>query len=361
MESEGLLPARSEQGLDRPSRAARLRRLGRFNAAAYIGASAIVALEVVRLPGGASTEVRFALAAGFAFGILCLVLPWERLPVATLHVPPPLASTLLAVSMSDMQREASLLVTLYMLNAAGTAYWYASRRWLAAQLAYMVVAMIVGLAHAGGAAFAARTAIVAVPTVVLAALLAGWMTEQLRARKRAYRQLAELDPLTGIANRRALVLRIEEEIERHRRLGQRFALLLLDLDGFKQVNERLGHRGGDEFLRTVAATLRNVVRADDLVARPGGDEFAILVRGFDRRLATALADRVSAALEEVGAGASVGVAVHPDDGRTLDELLRAADEAEREAKRLRRRAGERPGYFLRTNAGRQRGRDSRGK
>lgn len=328
-------PPRDRREADRPSRAARLRRLGQFNAASYIGGSAIVALAVAQIPGGVSTQVGVAVAVGFLTGVVCLVLPWERLPGPALHFPSALASTLLALSMADMGREASLIVPLFMLNGVVTAYWYASHRWLSAQLAYLVVAMILGLARAGGAAFAARTAIVAVPAVVLAALLVTLMTEQLRARKRAYRQLSEVDALTGIANRRALVLRVDEEIERHRRLAQPFALLLLDVDGLKAVNERLGHMRGDELLRTVAVTLRQVVRADDLVARHGGDEFALLAPGLDRQRATALTGRVSAALAGVGAGASVGYALFPDDGLTVDELLRAADEAEREAKRLR--------------------------
>lgn len=325
-----------EEKLDR-GRSARLRRLGRFNAASYTGGSAIVALAVTQLPGGVSTHVRVALTVGFLTGILCLVLPWERLPRPLLHLPSALASTLLAVSMADMRREAGLIVPLFMLNGVVTAYWYASRRWLAIQLGYMVVAMTVGLAHAGGAGFAARTAIVAAPAVVLASLLVALMTEQLRARKRAYRELSELDPLTGIANRRALVRRMEEEVERHRALGQPCTLLLLDLDGFKSVNERLGHLAGDELLRTVAATLTGVVRAHDVIARHGGDEFALLMPGFDRGRSGGLAARLSAALAQVGATASVGFAVFPDDGRTVDELLRAADNAERQAKRLRMR------------------------
>lgn len=340
------LHARDTSELSLRATSARLRRLGQFTAATYIGGSAIVFLAVIQLPGGVSTQVRMAIAAGFLIGILCLIVPWRRLPRPLLHLPSVVAATLLAVSMADMQREASLIVPLFVLCGVVTSYWYASRRWLAAQLAYLVAAMILGLAHAGGAGFAARTAIVAVPAVGLASLLAALMTEQLRARKRAYRELSERDPLTGIANRRALVLRLEEELRRHRALGQSCALLLLDLDGFKSVNERLGHLGGDELLRTIAATLNGVVRADDLIARHGGDEFALLMPGFDRWRARALVGRLSAALAQVGATASIGLAVFPDDGRTVDELLRAADEAEREAKRLRLREAAEAGVSL---------------
>src|SRR5918993_4276025 len=144
------------------------------------------------------------------------------------------------------------------------------------------------------------------------------------------------DELTGIANRRRLFTRLQEEIAAAERGGPGFALLMLDLDRFKEVNDALGHGHGDLLLRQVAGRLATSVRDGDLLARLGGDEFALLapdVAGDEAALE--LAERVSATLhgEFVLAGvpvfveASIGVALFPDHGHDAEALLQAADTA----------------------------------
>jgi diguanylate cyclase (GGDEF)-like protein len=149
------------------------------------------------------------------------------------------------------------------------------------------------------------------------------------------RELALTDELTGLANRRAFYRAGERRSGR----GTPCALVLLDLDGFKQVNDGHGHGAGDELLRLVAGRLHGVVREDrggregDLVARLGGDEFAVLVAGREHE-ASLVAERAVAALEEpfdlggvvVRVSAAAGVAA-VDDGVALDELVRRADVA----------------------------------
>jgi diguanylate cyclase (GGDEF)-like protein len=154
------------------------------------------------------------------------------------------------------------------------------------------------------------------------------------------RRWALTDPLTGVANRRGLGERIEYEVPRHARQKHRFAVVMIDLDGFKLVNDRFGHHAGDELLRDVAASLREAVRDQDTVARLGGDEFCVLAPETDRAGGAHLADRVSAAVHRVTTGleslsASVGVAVYPDDGVTAPAVLDAADRAQIAAKRAR--------------------------
>ncbi len=148
------------------------------------------------------------------------------------------------------------------------------------------------------------------------------------------------DPVTGVANRRSLLARAEYEITRHRRAGQNFALVMLDLDGFKQLNDRFGHAAGDDLLRDVAGALRRAMRAQDTVARFGGDEFCVLAPETDERGTERLAAKVSQAVRDVSVGmesvaGSVGVAVFPMDGRTVAELMHAADERLLDAKRRR--------------------------
>ncbi|WP_344650374.1 GGDEF domain-containing protein [Cryptosporangium japonicum] len=162
------------------------------------------------------------------------------------------------------------------------------------------------------------------------------------------------DPLTTLANRALLESRLEQALGERRSAGQ-VALLLLDLDGFKQVNDVHGHPAGDELLRAIAARLRGCVRGTDTVARLGGDEFAILLSGVDDpELVATTADRVVAAIREpidvegrtVAVGVSVGVAVaEPGATAGVRELIRAGDQA------MYRRKATRAGGWERYEAG----------
>jgi diguanylate cyclase (GGDEF)-like protein len=168
----------------------------------------------------------------------------------------------------------------------------------------------------------------------------GAVRARLEGERSAMRRWALTDPLTGAANRRGLAERIEYEVSRHARQKHRFAVVMIDLDGFKGVNDRFGHPAGDELLRDVAASLREAVRDQDTVARLGGDEFCVLAPETDRAGGAHLSERVTAAVRRVTTGldnlsASVGVAVYPDDGATAPAVLDAADAAQIAAKRAR--------------------------
>ncbi len=142
------------------------------------------------------------------------------------------------------------------------------------------------------------------------------------------------DPLTGLPNRVLLDDRLEQAFRRSRRSGERFTLIAIDLDGFKDVNDVRGHRAGDIVLKTLARRFEGVIREADTVARVGGDEFLVLSLGTgseDR--AAALAGRLRQALRKpfkvdgayVEIDGSIGWAVFPDDGSTSEELLARAD------------------------------------
>lgn len=150
------------------------------------------------------------------------------------------------------------------------------------------------------------------------------------------RRRATHDPLTGLANRAEFEFRFAAEQQRARNEHTEIAVIMMDLDRFKQVNDRLGHAVGDKLLVEVASRLRAAVRATDLVARLGGDEFAFLVTGPNAELgAKALAERVlqnlrhSFAAEgvELSPGGSLGIACYPRDTNDPADLLVQADRA----------------------------------
>ena len=167
------------------------------------------------------------------------------------------------------------------------------------------------------------------------AMLAGlsWSsTRRLRRHAREREHEAEHDPLTGLPNRKVFRQRLEDML-RHNSLG---AVVLLDLDRFKEVNDSLGHHAGDELLRVVAERLQRAVRGGDTVSRLGGDEFGLLLPSIgDVAAAHDLAARARAALAvelelqgvPLSIEASFGIALHPSDASTAESLLRCADAA----------------------------------
>jgi diguanylate cyclase (GGDEF)-like protein len=157
--------------------------------------------------------------------------------------------------------------------------------------------------------------------------------------------LARVDVLTELPNRLRLREHAESCLEDYGRNGKRFAVILIDLDYFKNANDQYGHAVGDEILRTVASRLVHALRVGDLACRLGGDEFIVIqkiiadeteVEMLSRRLVKALAAPYSINGEGIALGASVGVAIIPQDGKTCDELLERADRALYAAKRRHR-------------------------
>lgn len=157
---------------------------------------------------------------------------------------------------------------------------------------------------------------------------------------------ASHDTLTGLANRGYFFQRLEEEIARSKRYQTRFAVMFIDLDGFKEINDRLGHQAGDEVLQQTALRLRSVCRESDLAGRLGGDEFALIVSGIGdcdevrepaRRVANVVHRSIPWQGEELQLSASVGVSIYPEDGFTPDDLTHSADLAMYKVKRQGKR------------------------
>lgn len=150
------------------------------------------------------------------------------------------------------------------------------------------------------------------------------------------RHLAHHDPLTGLPNRLLSNDRIDQALTLAQRNQEDLAVLYIDLDGFKTINDTLGHSSGDLLLQTLAGRLRDIVRASDTVARLGGDEFVVLLPALShpedaariaQNVLTELAAPVELAGERIAVSASIGLALYPRDGTTRVDLLKAADTA----------------------------------
>ncbi|MBY0466372.1 MAG: diguanylate cyclase [Burkholderiales bacterium] len=164
--------------------------------------------------------------------------------------------------------------------------------------------------------------------------LASSMTEEIRL-------MAQHDLLTGLPNRALIDDRLNQELARAKRQNGRFAMLFVDLDKFKSINEHFGHAGGDQALKWVAQQLRNSVRASDTVGRMGGDEFVVLLAQLSESdTVVHLAEKVRTALKQtitvngraLPVSCSIGVAVYPQDGTDVETLMKHADDAMYKAK-----------------------------
>jgi diguanylate cyclase (GGDEF)-like protein len=174
-----------------------------------------------------------------------------------------------------------------------------------------------------------------VEAVCLMVIAAGilLLARRLRSSYETLWALARRDELTGVGNYRGLHERLAAEIARHRRHSREFAVVLLDLDGFKAVNERFGHLEGDRLLAEIGAALSDEVRAEDSVFRQGGDEFAVIVPEANAEEAEEVAARLRVRVMRRGFGsdeerpvsAKTGFSMFPADGITVHDLLGFAD------------------------------------
>ena len=158
----------------------------------------------------------------------------------------------------------------------------------------------------------------------ITALVCAWQTRIRDAQRDELNRISRADPLTGCLNRRGFLERLDAEVDEGARTGRAFALIALDLDRFKAVNDSEGHAAGDELLRWTVSQLTENLRPMDSVGRLGGDEFAMLIPGASRPEALTLVGRLNRALAD-RAPSSLGIACYPTDGTDSEELQRHAD------------------------------------
>lgn len=253
--------------------------------------------------------------------LVCVVVPWQRIDRRWLHVLV-LVSTAEVVLAVTIHGEHSRVFSWYfMLVAIFSAYAFRQRAAACAHLGACTLGMVSTSVHARalGDQDAIANAIVAIPTLLVAAGVVVWLRENLERRERT-------DPLTGLGNRRALMEALTDVVEG----GQVRLLVLFDLDGFKRYNDRLGHAAGDALLQRLGFRLLHAVSRAGDAYRLGGDEFCVLLDD-----ATVLPD-CEAALCEDGICASHGTAWLPREADTTSGALSLADDRMYAAKRAAR-------------------------
>jgi diguanylate cyclase (GGDEF)-like protein len=305
--------------------------VGRLAGWLFLGGS-VVFLPADLILGTPSVPVAALLTlVGILIGLGFLNVPWDRLSEGWLSVALIMATLKVTVSVVALGRYGAVLEPIYLVIATAAAYAFRSRRVIAGQAALIAAAMTIPVWRSDSTHGRVALTLVSIFVLITMCGVIAYLRELLEGSAAELRELAASDPLTEVGNYRLLHERLDSELVRHQRNDGQLALLLIDLDRFKLVNERRGHAAGDDVLRRVARTLRETVRPQDTVARQGGDEFAVLAPDTDVEGAAMLAARIRDRLSRVQfagdtIGATVGWAVFPHEGRTPAELLAHADE-----------------------------------
>lgn len=185
--------------------------------------------------------------------------------------------------------------------------------------------------------FDGRWAVVSQNAINVGGLVSVWHdVTAMKNQQDIYKEMALTDGLTKLANRVAFIKRLEEAINRNKRLGKKVALMFLDLDKFKPINDLYGHDAGDFVLCTIADRLSGLMRETDLVARIGGDEFVVVleqINSFDdieiiaRKVLETIRQPIEFNGQDCSVGGSIGISVNPDHANNVDTLIKLADDA----------------------------------
>ena len=333
-------------------------RMGRISGVLWMAAATIGAVDLF-LPGSRHDSVPIALAVAaliFLYGLASVVgwIPWERASMNSLAVGMVATIPVAGLAIYLTGGSLSFIEPLLVLSLLYAAFFFPVRwAWpLAIELILVAGAPLIYDPEAIQHAFLPRYLGLAVGFVAATWAMVG-LKKRLVAAEVRQRDFANRDSLTGVGNRRYFDATMKQELEKRTRpFGRRgldtspLALLILDLDDFKGVNDRHGHQVGDVVLQTATESAMSVLRSTDTLARIGGDEFAIIAPGAHGTGAARMAELVRAAVaagdpgdEMPAPSTSVGWAVFPDDGQDFETLMRSADDRMLRSKRNESNSG----------------------
>jgi diguanylate cyclase (GGDEF)-like protein len=298
---------------------------------------ALVILTVHADPGRNYALLAAVVAVDLALSGVCFLV-YRRLPIWFFHFATVLGIVLIDACVAGESRDAAAVLSLSMIWIVLLANLFFSVR---AAFAYTLLAAVsLGLVLlARDVDYWQRWAVASFVFLGSAGTVVGWLRRRLETVAAQLDEEAKTDSVTGLANRRGFNQRCDLELARTRREHAALSLIACDLDGFKRVNDELGHDEGDVALRTVAQTISTSVRAVDAVGRLGGEEFGIVLPGADRQEAESIAERIRTGVREafkshpVPITISCGVAIRSGAGESRETLLQQADEALYAAKR----------------------------
>jgi diguanylate cyclase (GGDEF)-like protein len=317
----------------------RVRQMAR-TAAVLFGAAALVTLISVVAPHQPQVETGgllvVAVAAALAGAVL--VFAGDRLPEWSIHALPAFGTALVSFGLlfnGERHGGAAGGDEMYYLWAVLYSAYYLGRVATAAQVVLVALAYTATLVAIDPGPVGVSRWLTTIGLAAGSAVVVRLLSERVDRLVTELRLAASTDPLTGLLNRREFEQRFAGELARARRTGESFALVLGDLDRFKELNDRHGHAAGDEALASLARLLRAEVRAIDSVARIGGDEFAILLPATNACGAREAAARIADRVRRHGGipTLSAGSAAYGADGHTIEDLMRVADAALYSAKR----------------------------
>lgn len=276
----------------------------------------------------------------FAISIVAGIVLWARrreAPWWAIGTVTALGSAVVTVAMVSVPGRSAAYVT-YFVWLGIFAFYFMRPRWALAQTAWIAVLYAVAV-HFDDQQGELELWVNGVATTLGVGLLVLALRTRITILVRRLEETARTDQLTGLPNRRAFDERLAGELARHDRSGEGVALLILDLDHFKALNDTSGHLSGDQALKIVAGVISSRIRAVDWPARIGGDEFAIVLPGADQAQAMRIAERIRTGIDEAFAGgevrvaASVGGAARRGARIDVEELHSEADRALYDAKR----------------------------
>ncbi|MBJ7331591.1 MAG: GGDEF domain-containing protein [Solirubrobacteraceae bacterium] len=294
-------------------------------------AGALAALLVL---GGSSTATIVIPSLVLLSALPIAIAPTRTMDARWFHLLPALVTIEAAVTMYAVAPHCGAVAPIFVFNGPLVAFLMTTRRAQVGQLTLASVLLLAPIPLGIVDAAAVMTILASFAVMWGLALCVAVIWTHAEDAAARLDQLAQRDALTGVGNRRHFDERLATEIAHHARAHRPLTLVVLDLNGFKEINDTLGHTAGDEVLRSVGRALTGVVRAEDTIARPGGDEFCVLAPGTDGAGAEVVVGAIRTALAGVDAGgrplrAGIGWATFPDDARRPTELFEVADARQR--------------------------------